>query len=55
MGTVLLFVKQGLRLILYVDACIISLYKHNILSEIKSLQKDYDITDEGELYLGTRL
>ena len=52
-----LFVKDGLLLILYVDdACIISHDKRKIQSEILSLKKDYDLTDEGELqdYIGTR-
>ena len=44
-------------LVLYVDdACIISSNNDKINAEIKSLQKDYDLADEGELldYLGTR-
>ena len=44
-------------LILYVDdACIISPNKQSIQNEIKSLQKDYDLTDDGKLqdYIGTR-
>ena len=44
-------------LILYVDdACFISPYKHKVDAEIKSLQQDYDLTDNGDLkdYLGTR-
>ena len=52
-----LFVKDGLLLILYVDdACIISHDKRKIQSEILSLKKDYDLTDEGELqdYICTR-
>ena len=38
------------------DACILSPDKSRILSEIISLQKDYDLTDEGPLqdYLCTR-
>ena len=53
-----LFIKNRMLLILYVDdACFISPYKHMIDAEIKSLQKDYDLTDNGDLkgYLGTRL
>ena len=52
-----LFIKPGLLLILYVDdACIISHNKLKIQHEITSLQKDYDLTDDGELqdYIGTR-
>lgn len=44
-------------LILYVDdAILISPDKSRITAEIKSLQRDYDLTDDGELkdYLGTR-
>jgi hypothetical protein len=44
-------------LIIYVnDAILISPNKKMIDFEIKSLQKDYDLTDDGELknYLGTR-
>ena len=44
-------------LILYVDdACFISPHKYKIDAEIKSLQRDYDLTDDGDLkdYLGTR-
>ena len=51
-----LFVKNGLLLILYVgDTCIISYDKKKIQSEIFSLKKGYDLTDEGELqdYIGT--
>ena len=38
------------------DACIISPHKSHISREIESLQKDYNLTDEGTLfdYLGTR-
>ena len=52
-----LFFKQGLLLILYADdACIISPFTTLINHEIKSLQKDYDLTDDGILqnYLGAR-
>lgn len=52
-----LYIKPGLMLILYVDdACILSPDKSKIASEIASLQRDYDLTDEGPLqdYLGTR-
>ena len=52
-----LFTKNGMSLILYVDdACFIPPYKHKIDAEIKSLQKDYDLTDNKDLknYLGTR-
>jgi len=52
-----LFTKKGLLLILYVDdACLISPSQSKILQEISSLQKDYDLTDEGPVqdYLGTR-
>ena len=51
-----IYIKQGLLLILYVDdAYILSPDKSKILSEIISLQKDYDLTDEGTLqdYLNT--
>ena len=51
------YVKHGLILILYVDdACIISPSLSKIKLEIKSLQQDYDLTDDGELqdYIGTR-
>jgi len=46
-----------LILVVYVDdAIIISADKEKINSEIKSLQQDYALTDDGELkdYLGTR-
>ena len=52
-----LFTKRGIMLILYVDdACLISPSNEQIDKEIKSLQVDYDLTDDGELsdYLGTR-
>ena len=52
-----LFTKKGIMLILYVDdACLISPSNEQIDKEIKSLQNDYDLTDDGELsdYLGTR-
>ena len=52
-----LYIKQDLLLILYVDdACLISANKSSILQEIQSLQKDYSLTDDGDLhdYLGTR-
>ena len=51
-----MFTKQGLLLLLYVDdACIISPSQAKIHLEIKSLLRDYDLTDEGKLedYLGT--
>ena len=52
-----LFTKNGMLLILYVDdACFISPHKHKIDAEIKFLQQDYDLTDDGDLkdYLVTR-
>ena len=52
-----LFTKEGILLIVYVDdAILISPNKQLIDREIKSLQQDYDLTDDGELkdYLGTR-
>lgn len=52
-----LFTKEGIILIVYVDdAILISPDKHKIDAEIKSLQRDYVLTDDGELkdYLGTR-
>jgi hypothetical protein len=52
-----LFTKNGIVLVLYVDdAILLSPYKSLIDSEIRSLQRDYDLTDDGELqdYLGTR-
>ena len=51
------FVKKGVLLILYVDdVCIISPSKNLINHEIKSLQNNHDLKDDGELqyYLGTR-
>jgi len=45
-----LFLKQGLLLIIYVDdVCIISPSTAQIKQEIISLQKDYDLTDDGKL------
>jgi hypothetical protein len=52
-----LFTKDGILLVVYVDdAILISPHKHLIMKEIASLQRDYDLTDDGELqdYLGTR-
>jgi hypothetical protein len=52
-----MFTKDGIILVVYVDdAILISPYKSLITKEIKSLQEDYDLTDDGELkdYLGTR-
>ena len=52
-----LYTKDKMLLVLYVDdACIISPSEPHILSEIQSLKKDFDLTDEGLLqdYLGTR-
>jgi hypothetical protein len=52
-----LFTKDGIMLIVYVDdAILISPYKSLIHKEIKSLQLDYDLTDDGEHedYLGTQ-
>ena len=52
-----LYTKENLILILYVDdACIISPSENKIKGEIASLQKDFDLTDDGPLqdYLGTR-
>lgn len=54
---VCVYIKQSFILILYVDdACIISPSFSKIKLEIKSLQQDYDLTDDGELhdYIGTR-
>ena len=51
------YIKQNLILVLYVDdACIISHDKTKIANEIKSLQQDFDLTDDGPLqdYIGTR-
>jgi hypothetical protein len=50
-----LFTKRGIILVVYVnDAILISPYKTLIQKEIKSLQQEYDLTDDGELqdYLG---
>mmetsp|Transcript_41992 Transcript_41992/g.101184 ORF Transcript_41992/g.101184 Transcript_41992/m.101184 type:complete len:1373 (+) Transcript_41992:2978-7096(+) len=52
-----LYTKQNIILVLYVDdACILSPNKDLINKEIKSLQEQYKLTDDGELqdYLGTR-
>ncbi len=52
-----LFTKDGLILVVHVDdAILISPDKHKSHSRIKSLQKDFDVTNDGELkdYLGTR-
>ena len=52
-----LYIKDGVILILYVDdACIISPHTSKINAEIKSLQKDFDLTDDGDIkdYIGTR-
>jgi hypothetical protein len=52
-----LFTKDGILLVIYVqDAILISPDKTLIKNEIKSLQKDYDLTDDSELedYLETR-
>ena len=52
-----LFTKNGMLLILYVDdTCFICPHKHKIDAEIKSLQQDCDLTDDGDLkdYLGIR-
>ena len=49
--------KNGMLLILYIgDACFISPYKHKIDAKIKSLQKDYELTEDRDMkdYLGTR-
>jgi hypothetical protein len=51
-----LFTKKGIMLDVYVDdAILISPSKFKIQEEILSLQKDYDLTDDGALkdYLGT--
>ena len=53
-----LHIDQGLIPILYVDnACILSYNKCQILSEITSLQNDYNLAYEGPLqdYLGTQV
>ena len=50
--------KNDMLLIVYVDdSCLISPNEASIIEEINSLQKDYDLTDDGPLkdYLGTRL
>ena len=52
-----LFTKKGIMLIVYVDdAILISPYKSMIQREIRSLQEEFDLTDDGILkdYLGTR-
>jgi hypothetical protein len=52
-----LFTKKGIILVVYVDdALLISPNEQLINDEIKSIQQDYDLTDEGTLkdYLGTR-
>ena len=52
-----LFTKNGIILVVYVDdAILISPYKSLINKEIKSLQEEFDLTDDGVLkdYLGTR-
>ena len=52
-----LFTKNGIILVVYVDdAILISPYKSLINKEIKSLQEEFDLTDDGILkdYLGTR-
>ena len=52
-----LYTKKGIILVVYVDdAVLISPYKTKITTEIKSLQEEYDLTDDGELqdYLGIR-
>jgi hypothetical protein len=52
-----LFTKDGILLVVYVDDVIlISPHKCLITNEIASLQRDYDLTDDGKLqdYLGTR-
>ena len=52
-----LYMKNGIILILYVDdACLVSPSRSKINQEIRSLQRDFDMTDEGDLndYLGTR-
>jgi hypothetical protein len=52
-----LYTKKGIILVLYVDdACLLSPDKNLINTEIASLQKQYNLTDDGELkdYLGTR-
>ena len=52
-----LFTKNGILLIVYVDdAILITPHKSLIDFEINSLQKSFDMTDDGKLkdYLGTR-
>lgn len=52
-----LFTKDGIILVVYVDdAILISPSKNKIQTEIKSLERDFDLTDDGALkdYLGTR-
>jgi hypothetical protein len=52
-----LFTKDEIILVVYVDdAILISPNKERIDQEIKSLQEDFVLTDDGELkdYLGTR-
>ena len=52
-----LFTKKGIMLIVYMDdAILISPYKSMIQREIRSLQEEFDLTDDGILkdYLGTR-
>ena len=52
-----LYTKKNIILVLYVDdACLLSPDKSLIDKEIKSLQDQYNLTDDGELkdYLGTR-
>ena len=52
-----MYIKDGVLLIIYVEnSCIISHIKDKIQQEAKSLQKDYILTDDGELqdYIGTR-
>ena len=52
-----LYTKKDIILVLYVDdACLLSPDKNLINTEIASLQKQYNLTDDGELkdYLGTR-
>ena len=52
-----LFTKGDIMLVVYVDdAILISPHQHRIEAEIVSLQKDFDLTNDGPLedYLGTR-
>jgi hypothetical protein len=56
-STDVLFTKNEIMLVVYVDnPILISPHKSLLRKEIKSLQLDYDLTDDGELedYLGTR-